>query len=797
VFRNYLKTSLRALLKNKTYSFLNIFGLAIGIACAGLIFLWVEDELHYDQFNVKKDRLYFARVNSFLNAGVFTHSSTPGVMAPAIQAEIPGVANTCRTSEDDTRLLFSIDNKPVFASGKYVEPSLFNMFTLPFVQGNPKTAFAQLYSLVITEKTSKKFFGNEKNVIGKTVRVDNKQDYVITGVLKDIPENSSLRFEWVAPFQIWYQQSPWAYEWGNNCLSTYVELKPGASLDAINKQLYNFVQKRAPTSTGHIFLFGMNNWHLYGDFENGKPTGSGQIVYVRLFSMIAWIILFIACINFMNLATARSEKRAREVGVRKVMGAGRRKLIAQFIGEAVFMAFLSAVVAVIIMAALLGSFNMLVQKNLLLELNNPVHWVALLLITCICGVVAGSYPSLYLSSFNPVFVLKGIKVKSGSAAWIRKGLVVTQFTVSIVLIIATIIIFQQIQYIKDRNLGFNRDGLLELSMQGDMNKHYDGIKQDLMQTGLVEYAGLADHTTIYGGNNTDGLAWQGKAPGSKILISWRSVDTDFFSAMDMKVLAGRNFYVTDTLNYDSKSLHANAIITESLAKLLGRGSAIGKTIYDENDTLLRATVVGVVNDYVYGDMYGKPDPVMFVCTSPRFENIIYLRAKPGVNAEHLLTGVGAVMKKDNPAYPFEYRFVDDQFNDMFQTEMLMSRLSRVFAALTILISCLGLFGLAAYTAERRIREIGIRKVLGATVAGLAGLLSVEFLKLILLSLLLAFPLAWLAMHKWLQNYAYRVDIHWWVFIMAGVAAILIAIITVSFQAIRAAVSNPVKSLRAE
>jgi len=797
VFKNYLKTSLRALLKNKTYSFLNIFGLAIGIACAGLIFLWVEDELHFDQFNVKKDRLYFARVNSFLNSGVFTHGSTPGVMAPAIQAEIPGIANTCRASENDTRLLFSINNKPVYASGKYVEPSLFNMFTLPFVQGNPKTAFAQLYSLVITEKTAKKFFGNEKNVIGKTVRVDNKQDYVITGVLKDIPENSSLRFEWVAPFQIWYQQSPWAYEWGNNCLSTYVELKPGASLDAINKQLFNFVQKRAPTSTGHVVLFGMNNWQLYGDFENGKPTGSGQIVYVRLFGMIAWIILFIACINFMNLATARSEKRAREVGVRKVMGAGRRKLIAQFIGEALFMALLSAIVAIVIIAASLGAFNLLVQKNLSLELNNPVHWVALLMITCICGVVAGSYPSLYLSSFNPVFVLKGIKVKSGSALWIRKGLVVTQFTVSIVLIIATIIIFQQIQHIKDRNLGFNRNGLLELSMQGDMNKHYESIKQDLMQTGLVQYAGLADHPTIYGGNNTDGLAWQGKAPGSKILISWRSVDPDFFSTMDLKVIEGRNFYVTDTLNYDNKSLHASAIITESLAKLLGQGTAIGKTIYDENDTLLHATVVGVVNDYVYGNMYGKPDPVIFFCTAPRFENTLYLRTKAGTNAEHLLTGIKAVMKKDNPAYPFEYRFVDDQFNDMFQSEMLMSKLSRVFAALTILISCLGLFGLAAYTAERRIKEIGIRKVLGATVVSLAGLLSIEFLKLILFSLLLAFPLAWLAMHKWLQNYAYRVNIHWWVFIMAGVAAILIAIITVSFQAIRAAVSNPVKNLRTE
>ena len=793
----FLKTTLRSLSKNKTYSFLNIFGLAIGIACAGLIFLWVEDEITFDNFNVKKDRLYFARVNAVLNAGIFTHGSTPGVMAPAVQAEIPGVANTCRTSENDTRLLFSIGNKSMYASGKYAEPSLFSMFTLPFVQGNPKTAFTQLYSLVITEKTAKKFFGNEKTVIGKTVRADNRQDYVITGVLKDIPENSSLSFEWVAPFEIWYKRSPWAYIWENNCLSTYVELKPGANLENINNQLYNFVQKRAPTSNGHVFLFGMKNWHLYNQFDNGKPTGSGQIAYVRLFSAIAWIILFIACINFMNLSTARSEKRAREVGVRKVLGAGRKKLASRFIGEAIFMAVLAAMVAIASMYLLLPVFNTLVQKNLSVALDVPSHALALLLITLICGVVAGSYPSLYLSSFNPVYVLKGIKIKTGSAALIRKGLVVLQFTISIVLIIGTIIIYQQIQHVKNRNLGFDRNNLIEIAMQGDMNMHFAAVKDDLNKTGIVENTALADHPAIYGGNNTDGLSWPGKTPGSKVLISWRSVTPDFFATTAMKIVDGRNFYGTDTLNYDKPSLHANVIITASFAKLLGDGPVLGKIIFDEHDTLLQATIVGVVNDYIYGDMYGKPDPVIFTCTAPRFENIMYLKIKAQGNPETALTKIESVMKKDNPAYPFEYKFVDDQFNQMFQTEMLMSKLSRVFAVLAILISCLGLFGLAAYTAERRIKEIGIRKVLGATVTGLAGLLSVEFIKLVLVSLLLAFPLAWYTMHKWLLDYAYRVDIQWWVFAAAGMVAILIAILTVSFQAIRAAVSNPVTCLRSE
>ncbi|HEY4875998.1 MAG TPA: ABC transporter permease, partial [Puia sp.] len=357
MINNFFKTTFRNLWKNKTYSFLNIFGLAIGIACAGLIFLWVESEVNFDKFNVKKDQLYFVRVNAILESNTFTHGSSPGILGPAIQAEIPGIANTCRMSENETSLLFNIDDRSVYAEGKYVEPSMFDMFTLTFVQGNAKSAFAQLYSIVITEKTAKKFFGNDKNVIGKTVRVDNKQNYVVSGVLKDIPENSSLQFEWVAPFQIWYQQSPWAYKWENNCLSTYVELKTGANLANINKQMYNFVQKRAPTSTGHVFLFGMNEWHLYNDFQNGKQTGGGQIEYVRLFSIIAWVILLIACINFMNLATARSEKRAREVGVRKVLGAGKKRLISQFISEALLMAFLSGVAAVFIMSFTLSAFN--------------------------------------------------------------------------------------------------------------------------------------------------------------------------------------------------------------------------------------------------------------------------------------------------------------------------------------------------------------------------------------------------------------------------------------------------------
>ena len=789
----YFKTTIRSLSKNKGYSFLNIFGLAVGIACAGLIFLWVENELGYDKSYKKKDRLYFVRENQKYDAYTATFGSTPGVLGPAMQAEIPGVANTCRVYDVDN-ILFTIGDKPMYTAGYYADASIFSMFTLPFVQGNPKTAFAQRYSLVITQKAVEKYFGNETNVLGKTIRVDNKQDYVVTGVIQDIPKNSTIKFEWVAPFEIIFDQSPWLHRWGNNSLSTFVELKPDAQVAAVDKILYDFIQKREPESIARPFLWAMSQWHLYDDFENGRATGGGQIQYVRLFTTIAWIILLIACINFMNLATARSEKRAREVGVRKVLGAGREKLIVQFIGEALLLSAVAAVLAVLIMGLTLPAFNMLVQQELTLDLFKPVHITALVLITVICGLVAGSYPSFYLSSFNPVFVLKGIKLKTGSAVLIRKGLVILQFTVSIVLIVSTIIIYQQIQHVKNRNLGFNKNNLLEANAQGDVAHYYPSMKQDLLNSGVVENVALTDHTTLYGGNNTGGLTWQGKAPKAQILISTRDVTPEYIQTSGIKLLAGRDFVSTDSTN--GKKL--NVIITQSLEKLMGQGSAVGKEIWYDGDTSgTKATVVGVVNDYVYGDMYGKPDPVMFQCTAPERTNEMYIRLKAGQPVEQALAKIEAVFKKDNAAYPFVYRFVDDQFNQMFLSEMLIGKLSRVFSLLAILMSCLGLFGLAAYTAERRTKEIGVRKVLGASVTGIATLLSKDFLKLVGTACLIAFPIGWWAMNNWLQNYKYRIEINWWIFLMAGVAAILIAVITISFQSVKAATANPVKSLRTE
>jgi putative ABC transport system permease protein len=789
MIKSYFKTMWRSLARNRGYSFLNIGGLAIGIACASMIFLWVEDELNFDSANTKKDNLYFVMENQQYDAYVFTEGSTPGLMAAAIKAELPGVANTGRLSEGGTSLLFGVGNKSVFSTGQYADPAVFSMFTLPFVQGNASSAFTQLHSVVITQKTAKKFFGNEQNVLGKSIRVDNKQNYIVTGVLKDLPHNGTLQFEWLMPYQIYFDQSPWLKSWDNQSTSTYVELKPGVNPQSIDKQLYGYIQKRAPKSLGHAFLFAMNDWHLYGDFKDGKQTGGGQIEYVHLFSAIAWIILLIACINFMNLATARSEKRAREVGVRKVLGAGKGLLAGQFISEAIFMAFVAAAFAVVAVLLVLPAFNLLVEKQLTPGLGNPLHLAALVGITLTCGLVAGSYPSLYLSSFNPVSVLKGLKLKDSGAAFVRKGLVVLQFSVSIILIISTIIIYQQIQHIKSRQLGFNKNNLVEMDLQGQMAKDYDAIKQDLLNTGRVSSVALADHSIIYGGNNTDGLTWDGKPAGSKVLVSTRYVTPEFLETSGLKLLEGRNLMMSDT-NKPVKML-----ATQTMEKLLGKGSAVGKIVRSTYDTTT-AVVVGVVNDYVYGNMYGKPDPVFFFSVAPKDATVMYVRIKQG-DIEKSLAAMQAVLKKDNPAYPFDYRFVDDQFNQMFLGEMLISKLSRLFASLAILISCLGLFGLAAYTAERRTKEIGIRKVLGADVSGLAALLSKEFLQLVIISWVIACSIAYWRMSIWLKGYPYHIDINWWVFIASGVVAVLIAVITVSFQSIRAALANPVKSLRSE
>ena len=790
MFRNYLLTALRYVWKNKTYSFLNIFGLAVGITCAGLIFLWVEAELNYDPYP-KRELVYNVRTNQFYNGVVRTFGSSPGPLAPAVKAEIPGVTNTCRTRS--TQALFSVGDKSVYEKNTYADPSLFPMFSMSFVQGNAAAAFRDLNSIVITEKLARQFFGEASNVVGQTLKMDNKDNYTVTGVIHDLPENSTLQLDCIIPYETFEKDNSWLKKWGANGLSTYVELDPTADPTKVNRQLSGFIRKKSADPTAaQPLLIGMKDWRLRDEFTDGKQSG-GRIEYVRLFTFIAFIILLIACINFMNLATARSEKRAREVGVRKVLGAERSKLIFQFIGESILLSALSVILGVMLISLLLPLFNLLVKEQLTLGLGEPLHILSLLVITLICGLVAGSYPAIYLSAFSPVKVFKSLRAKDGGAAFTRKSLVVLQFSISIFFIVSTVIVYRQVQHIKTRNLGYNKDNLFDLRTTPNLIKNYAAVRQDLLQTGFVENTALSNMENLDISNNTTGFSWPGKDPNSQILISVRLVNKDYIRTMGMQLKDGRDF------KPDAAQDSSNVIITEALARMMGEGSAVGKLIsFGDGRTLGDGAykVVGVVKDYIYGDFYGKPDPVVFF-SLPGEAKYFYVRIKAGEPADKALTAIGAVFKKDNPGYPFNYSFVDEKFNAKFTAESLIGQLSGLFATLAIFISCLGLFGLAAYTAEQRTREIGIRKVLGASVSGITTLLSKDFLKLVIISNVIALPLsAWL-LSRWLQSYAYRISISWWMFALAAVASILIALVTVCFQSLKAALTSPVKSLRAE
>jgi putative ABC transport system permease protein len=660
------------------------------------------------------------------------------------------------------------------------------MFQLQFLRGNAANAFAQLHSIVVSQKMANNFFGTT-DVIGKSLKVNNEQDYVISGVIKNIPENVSFKFDWLSPFKIHEDQNKWLQSWGNNGVVTYVETQPNANVDAINEKLYGYIQTKQKDASARMSIYPMNRWRMYDSFDNGKEV-AGRIKYVNLFSLIAWIILIIACINFMNLSTARSEQRAKEVGVKKVMGAGKSKLIGQFIGESVFTSFIAALFAVAVIYLSLPAFNSLVEKQLTVNVSNPLHITALLAIALICGLLAGSYPAFYLSSFKPVYVLKGIKIKnSGSAGLIRKGLVVLQFSISVILIISTIIIYQQINHVRDRELGYNKQNIVYMYTQGKMKQHFNVIKNDLQSTGLIQNAALSNNQVLQLGSNTGDFVWEGKNPSKQVLITVEGVSPEYISTMGMHLKEGRDFYA------DGKTDSSNIIINESLAKIINKKNILG-TIVTQGST--NYTVVGVIKDFVYNNMYASAAPLILFSDTSNC-NVLSIRIKAGSQVPAALAKIEAVIKNDNPGYPFDYSFVDQQFDQLFKTETLIEKLTGVFSILAIFISCLGLFGLAAYTAEKRTKEIGIRKVLGASVKGLAGLLSKEFLQLVAISCLIAFPVAWWMMKDWLDGYTYRINISWPVFALAGILALLIALLTVSFQAIKAAIANPVESLRTE
>jgi ABC-type antimicrobial peptide transport system permease subunit len=787
MIKNYFKIAYRNLLRNKSFSIINISGLTIGMASAILILLWIQNEVSYDRFYTKINRLHEVWSNDKINGSIRSLTNTPEIMAPALKKDYPEVEDVTRVQW--TRNLFSVNGEnKLMSTGAVVDHGFLNMFNFPLINGNAITILNDPHSIVLTQKLANKLF-NSTDVVGKTIVMGKSENYTVTGVLKDLPGNTQFNFiEYLCSYEEKTLDKSIDNDWTDISIPTYVLLKPNTSPELVSEKIKNIIPQHTNGSQKtEEFLYPVSKGWLYSQFENGEATG-GRIRMVRTFSIIALFILLIACINFMNLSTARSERRAKEVGIRKVSGALKTSLIAQFIGESVLITFIAALFAIIIVELCLPAFNQLVGKQLFIAYDSAYSWLSGIAFILFTGFLAGSYPAFFLSSFKPVSVLKGSFKKINALVTPRKILVVLQFTFAIALIICTIVVRQQINYAQERNAGYNKDHLVNIYLNDEMQKNFSLIKQDLLSTNTA--AGVAEISAPLTSNWSSGirLEWQGKDQNLKVQINRMAEEGDLVKTAGMQLLQGRDI---DLKNYPSDS--TACLINESALKLMKFKNPIGQIIVDYP---VSWHVVGVINDYIQESPYQPINP-MIIKGPKEWMGVILARLNGNNSTAKNLAGMEKIFKHYNPDYPFEYTFIDEEYAQKFSSEELIKKLAAIFAGLTIFISCLGLFGLAAYMAANRIKEIGIRKVLGASVANVAALLSKDFIKLVIIAIVIASPVAWWVMNKWLQGYNYRINISGWIFIVAGSLAILIALITVSFQAIKAAVANPVKSLRTE
>ncbi len=787
MFQNYFKLAWRNLVSNKGFSTLNILGLATGIAATAIILLWIDYELKFDKFHEKIDRIYTAyNLDKNTKGEKWAWHTTPKVMASVIQQDYPEVEATLRFNwENDA--LFSYGDKRIKAGGNIVDSTFFKVFSFPLVSGNPDQVLMGTNQIVLTESLAKEIFDKE-DPVGKTVLINNEYNFMVSGVMKDLPSHSQFKFKFLAPWAFARQMGDDDIFWGNNSTRTYVLLKSGTDIDAFNKKIKTLRKKYDSESPAmETFLYPFGRSHLYGEFENGIESG-GRIEIIRMFTLIAIFVLVIACINFMNLSTARSEKRAKEVGIRKTIGAGRSSLIAQFLGESVLISFISFVLAMGIVYLALPWFNDLVNVQLRLNPGNIYYWLGALGIILVTGLLAGFYPAFYLSSFKPVFVLKGTFKRFNTVITPRKVLVVLQFSFAIILIISTIIVRQQIRNAQNRQSGYNKADLVYSFMEGDAGKNYTLIKNELLSSGTAVSVTKTNSPITENWTNTWGIGWKGKPADDKTLVDRFYVDDGIVRTAGLKLLQGRDF---DLTKFPSDS--NGVILNETALRLMNFKDPIGQVLRDGD---VDWTVIGVVEDFVVRSPFTKITPMVIQGAKGWF-NVITIKLNGQRSVKDNLASMEKIFKKYNPEFPFNYSFVDEQYASKFENEKRTEALATLFASLAIIISCLGLFGLASYMAELKTKEIGIRKVLGASVAGLTYFLSIDFLKLVFISFIIAAPVSWYAMEKWLEAYPYRVSIHWSMFVLAGMLSLLIAFATVSYQAIRAAVANPIQSLRTE
>lgn len=788
MLKNYFKIAWRNIVRQKAYSLLNIAGLSIGMACSILILLWVQNELSYDRFHPRAEQLF----RLTCSAGDFRAAVSAAGMARGLKSELPQIKNGLRISKWAPKLVEVGDKKLEEKRVIYADSNFLDFFTFPLLAGNKATALQDPGGILITEEMAMKYF-NTRHAVGKTIRMDNKDNFTVAGVLANTPPNSHLQFDFLIPMKTLARTSFDLQNdsWNNFVFYTYLELDAqtaasSSARDKLIKQMFSVFKSHGPTIQLDFELQRVTDIHLHSNYQL-DVAGHGNIQYVNVFFVVAIFILVVACINFMNLATARSERRAKEVGLRKVVGANRYQLVFQFLGEALIFSFLSLVIAIGLVYLLLPIFQMLAEKNLTIQLLDGKLLLSLIGIAMLTGLLSGSYPALFLSGFAPVKVLKGKMKVAGGNLLFRNALVVTQFVVAIVLLVGTAVVYKQLHFIKNRNLGFDKSNLLYVPMNGELWAKQQALKSMLAQNQLTENFTVISSLPTEVESGTVDVVWDGQTSRNQVVFPSMDVDENFISVFKTEVLAGRGFEKRFT--GDSSAF----MINERAMQIMGMniGNAVGKNLSLGDQ---KGTIIGVVKDFHFKSLQYAMEPLILRLN--KWGGVAMIRTNAGKN-EQTIAALEKINHQLNPAFPFQFGFLDKDLDNLYRSEQQMGSIFNLFAGLAIFISCLGLYGLSAFMAEQRTKEIGVRKVLGATVAGVVGLLSQDFLKLICIAIVIASPIAWYAMNQWLQGFAYQTTLEWWVIALAAVLATGIALFTISFQSIKAALMNPVKSLRSE
>ncbi|MVZ66677.1 FtsX-like permease family protein [Sphingobacterium sp. DK4209] len=780
------KIAFRNLKKNRGFTVINITGLAIGMAAAILIMLWVRSEVTFDRQHQFLDRIYVIGNKAAWGEKIQVWFWTPRVMARALETEFPEVEHAVRVENAGEDLLTVGENKLNKEKGLYADEQFFKLFNYDVISGDIKTALSNLNNIVITEELAIKLF-KSTDVVGKIIKRNKDEQFTVSAVLTDIPSNSMYnKTSYFLSMKYLDARYPSNVEWNNNTLQTFVLLKEGTNADQFGRNMTGFLKKHTETNADNV-INALSDFHLYRTYENGVLVG-GRIDTVRVFILIAAFILLIACINFMNLSTAQSEKRAKEVGIRKVVGAGKASLIKQFLSESILLSSIAGVLALIIVFLALPSYSQLVDRTLTIPYSSLFFWMAMILFIVVTGLIAGSYPAFFLSSFKPIRVLKGKFVFKVNKFSTRKVLVVSQFVIAIVLIVSTIVIRKQIQYAQDREVGFNKERLMFTIEQGDFQKNFKSIKQELLEQGIASSVTRTMSPITQRRSNSNGFEWAGKLKDNTVIFNRSAADDKLVETMGLELIKGRDF---DLSKYPTDS--AGAIINETAAKEIGFKDPIGQIIKDGSQSF---QVIGVIKDFIQESPYDPIAPLIIEGAKGMLA-ITHIKFKPEIHTREALDKTEAILKKYNPDYPFEYAFVDDDYAKKFDESEKTGQLASLFASLTIFISCLGLFGLSAFMAENKTKEIGIRKVLGASIFSVTSMLSKEFIILVIIACLIAFPIAYWAMNTYLSSYAYRISISWEIFAITAFTSILIAILTISYQSIKAAIANPINSLRDE